>query len=319
MKGNSMYILVIGGAGFVGSHLIDYLIAEDNHIVCVDDLSLGSVENIRHHINNPHFEFIKLNVLNKLELDRVFKGNKFECVFHMAANSDIQAGGENIDVDLEKTFLTTYNILEAMNNNNAGSMVFASSSAIYGELDKPLAEDTGPLFPISFYGAAKLASEAYISAACANYSLKAWIIRFPNVVGERATHGVMFDFINKLRKNPKELVILGDGKQCKPYLYVKDLVEAMLFAWRNSNDALNCFNIAVDSSTTVSKIAEIVVEEMGLKDVKFTYTGGNRGWVGDVPKFRYDLTKINKLGWEANKSSDEAVRAAVKAELGKGV
>lgn len=311
-----MNILVTGGAGFIGSHLIDYLINEGNHVVCVDDLSLGRMENIQHRQDHPRFEFIKFDILNKSELNRLFKRKKFDCIFHMAANSDIQIGGEYMNVDFEKTFLTTYNILECMKNNDIKDIVFASSSAIYGDHDGLLSEDTGPLCPISFYGAAKLCSEAYISAACENHHTKAWIIRFPNVVGERATHGVVFDFINKLKRNPKELVILGDGKQQKPYLYVKDLVEAMLFIWKNSNDAFNCFNVSVGSSTTVTRIAEIVVEEMELKGVKFTYTGGKCGWVGDVPKFQYDLTKISKSGWKANKTSDEAVRIAVKAELG---
>lgn len=311
-------ILVTGGAGFIGSHLIDRLMQDGNSVVCVDDLSLGRPQNIQHHMGSANFKFVKLDILNKEEFNRMVRQNEFDCVFHMAANSDIQMGAKYMNVDLERTFLTTYSVLEAMKNHDVKNIVFASSSAVYGERNKLLAEDTGPLFPISFYGAAKLASEAFISASCGN-NVKAWIIRFPNVVGGRATHGVVFDFINKLKRNPKELVILGDGRQRKPYVYVKDLMEAMLFVWNNSNDSLNCFNVSVDSTTTVTRIAEIVAEEMGLEDVKFIYTGGTRGWVGDVPRFQYDISKISSLGWKAKRSSDEAIRIAVRAELGKEV
>ena len=311
-----MNILVTGGAGFIGSHLIDYLIKEGHNVTCVDDLSLGREKNIKHQKGRANFKFIKMNILNKNKLDKVFKGNGFECVFHFVANSDISRGSKYINVDLEKTLQTTLDVLDCMKKNNVRKIVFASSSAIYGELNKVLNEDTGPLFPISFYGAAKLSSEAYISVFCANYGIKAWIFRFPNVVGERATHGVIYDFINKLKKNPKELVILGDGKQNKPYMYVKDLVEGIIFAWKNSNESINYFNLGVESLTTVTRIAEIVVEEMGLKNVKFRYTGGKRGWVGDIPTYRFDISKINKLGWKSNlKTSDEAIRKAVRCEL----
>ena len=307
--------LITGGAGFVGSHLTDYLIKENNKIVCVDDLSLGKEENIKHHKDNPLFEFIKLDILKKEKLNEIFKENKFDCVFHLAANSDIEAGSKNLSIDLEKTFMTTFNVLECMKNNNVKQIVFSSTSAVYGELNKKLDEDAGPLFPISFYGASKLSSEAYISAFCENFDIKAWIVRFPNVVGERTTHGAIHDFIKKLEKNRKELIILGDGKQKKPYLYVKDLVEGLLFVWKNSDEKINYFNLGVNSSTTVDKIAEIVVKHMGLKNVKFNYTGGDRGWVGDVPRFNYDISKINRLGWKAKRTSDEAVELAVKSEL----
>ncbi|MBL8992014.1 MAG: NAD-dependent epimerase/dehydratase family protein, partial [Spirochaetia bacterium] len=159
--------------------------------------------------------------------------------------------------------------------------------------------------------------ESYISAFCENFNLRAWITRFPNVVGERATHGAMFDFMNRLEKNPQELQILGDGTQTKPYVYVKDLISAILFIWKNTGDKLNIFNAGVESSTSVTRIAEIVAEEMGLKNVRFKYTGGDRGWVGDVPRFQYDLSRIHQLGWKAEFTSDEALRTAVKAEIAK--
>ncbi len=312
-----MKILVTGGAGFIGSHLCDTLISQGHQVVCVDDLSLGREENIKHNSRTPDFLFIKLDINNAEELEKVFSDNRFDCVFHMAANSDIQMGATYLSVDLEKTFMTTFNVLEKMKVHGVKQLVFASSSAIYGELDTVLSEDVGPLFPISFYGAAKLSAEAYISAACENFGIQAWIMRFPNIVGERSTHGAMFDFINRLTENPAELTILGDGTQIKPYLYVADLVDALIYAWSHATDQLNFFNVGVESATDVTTIAEIIVEEMGLKDVSLKYTGGDRGWVGDVPHFRYDLSKIHKLGWKAKRSSDEAMRLAVCAELAK--
>jgi len=310
-----MHILVVGGAGFIGSHLIDELIELGHNVVCVDDLSVGRKEFIKQHINRHTFDFVKSDATDMDGLNNVFSSHSFDCVFHMAANSDIQAGLINMQIDLQRTFMTTYNILVCMGKNNVKNIVFASSSAIYGELSDNLHEDSGPLFPISFYGAAKLASEAYISAACVNFNIKSWIIRFPNVVGKRMTHGVIFDFINKLRNNPKELVILGNGEQRKHYLYVNDMVDAILCAWKNSDEMVNCFNVAAESTTTVTRIAEIVVKEMGLSNVNFNYTGGDRGWTGDVPRFKYDISRILKLGWRPSCTSDEAVRKAVRLEL----
>ena len=310
-----MNILVTGGAGFIGSHLIDSLMQDGHNVVCVDDLSLGKEEYVYHHRSSPRFTFVNLNILNNKSFDTLFKKNNFDHVFHIAANSDIQQGAIDRTLDLHRSFMTTFATLECMKINEVKNITFSSSSAIYGDHARLLNEDTGPLLPISFYGAAKLCSEAYISAFCENCDIKAWIFRFPNVVGERATHGVLFDFINKLRKNPKELIILGDGNQEKPYLYVKDLVDGIMFGWKNSREKINYFNLGVKNTTRVTKIAEIVVEEMGLDDVKFIYTGSDRGWTGDVPRFQYDLSKITALGWKAQRTSDEAVRLAVKKIL----
>lgn len=312
-----MQILVTGGAGFIGSHLADRLIADGHNVVCIDDLSLGRFENIEHLSNNPNFQFIKVDMLDKTAYDEAFKKYRFDAVYHLAANSDIQEGAKFPHIDLEKTFITTYNTLELMKQYNVQQIIFSSSSAIYGMLNKPLSEDAGPLFPISFYGASKLCSEAFITAYCENTNLRAWIFRFPNVVGERLTHGVIFDFVNKLKQDPKKLQILGNGKQKKPYLYVKDLVDGIVFGWRNSKDKINCYNLGVDTSTSVNKIARIVVEVMGLNGVEFSYTGGDKGWLGDVPCFKYDLTKINKLGWKALRTSDDAVRLSVQNYLDK--
>ncbi|HBE01218.1 MAG: epimerase [Spirochaetes bacterium GWF1_41_5] len=308
-------ILITGGAGFIGSHLCDRLIAENHRIICLDNLSLGIKDNIRHLFGHDSFTFIKTDLCAFGKLQNIFKKYTPDTVFHLAANSDIQKGALVRDVDLKNTFLSTYNVLEAMAQSTCKKIVFASTSAVYGELKSKLHENIGPLFPISFYGSAKLASEAYISAYCENLNLQAWIFRFPNVVGERCTHGAVYDFIGKLRKNPTELIVLGNGTQCKPYLYVKDLIDGILFGFTNSCGKINYFNLGVNSATTVDTIARIVIEEMGLAGVNIRHTGGDRGWVGDVPVFSYDLSKIHELGWHAGLDSDSSVRCAVRAEL----
>jgi UDP-glucose 4-epimerase len=303
-------ILVTGGAGFIGSHLVDYLLKEGHSVIAYDNLSLGRKSNLDEALKSSEFEFIKGNILDKEAFFNVFKNNKFDVVFHMAANSDIAKSHANPNIDLDNTLLTTYTTLMAMKEFDVKNIVFASTSAIYGETNTKVAEDFGPLLPASHYGASKLASEAFISSFCENYGIKAWITRFPNVVGERSTHGVVRDFIQKLQKTPTELEVLGNGEQIKPYLYVKDLVEAILHVWKNTDDKINFYNLGVDSRTKVKEIAQMVINEMKL-DAKINYTGGDRGWVGDVPEFDYNLDKIHALGWSAKNSSNEAVRKAI--------
>lgn len=310
-------ILVTGGAGFIGSHLVDSLLKAGNEVIAVDNLSLGRQDNIEEALKNSKFKFEQFDILDKDKLFELFKKEKFEVVFHLAANSDIAVSHSNPNIDFENTFETTYITLLAMKEFGVKKLVFASTSAIYGDTSEKIDESFGPLFPVSHYGASKLASEAFISSFCENYGIKAWITRFPNVAGERATHGVIFDFIQKLRKNPKQLEVLGNGEQIKPYLYVKDLVDAILFVYKNTDEKINFFNIGVESRTKVKEIAQMVVEEIG-SGAEIKYTGGDRGWIGDVPEFRYNLDKIHKLGWSAKNSSNEAVRKSIKYILEKG-
>ena len=305
-----MKILITGGAGFIGSHLCDYLIKDNHEIIILDNLSLGRENNISHLLSNEAFKFIKGDILNDKLLNEIFESNNFDIVFHMAANSDIAQSFHNPNIDKDNTFMTTYMLLNMMKKYEVKKIVFASTSAIYGDTSDILHENYGPLKPVSHYGAAKLASESFISSFVENYGLQAWIVRFPNVVGERATHGVIFDFIKKLRTDSTKLEVLGNGEQFKPYLYVKDLVEAILFVYKNSDEKLNIYNLGVDSRTKVKDIAQMVIEEMNLNAI-VEYTGGDRGWVGDVPEFNYDLSKVNKLGWKAKHTSNEAVRKAI--------
>jgi len=311
-----MKILVTGGAGFIGSHLCDTLLADGQEVTVVDNLVLGRKENISHLIDNFNFTFIQEDLLNVDGMKEIFKNGNFEMVYHLAANSDIQKGGKNPLLDYNLTFNTTFHVLQYMKDFGIKKFFFASTSAIFGETSDKLFEDYGPLRPVSNYGAGKLASEAFISAFSSTYNIQTWITRFPNVVGERFTHGVIYDFVRKLQNNSNELEVLGNGEQCKPYVYVKDLVDGIQFVVNNSYDRYNVYMLGSDSRTKVKEIAVMVIEEMGLNAI-IRYTGGDRGWVGDVPKFSYDLAKINKLGWHAKYNSTESVRLAIQRALGK--
>jgi len=306
-----MKAFVTGGAGFIGSHLVDKLVEKDYNVTVYDNLSSGKKEFLEQHKNNKNFTFIKGDLLDLNKVKKIIKNH--DVVFHIAANPFVRLGEKQTRLDLEQGVIATYNLLESMRVNNIKKIVFSSSSVVYGETNEPsLSENFGPLIPISLYGAAKLGGEGLITAYCGTFDFQTWIYRFANVVGTRGTHGVIVDFIEKLNKNPKELEILGDGKQQKPYLYVTECVDAMIFGFEKSNEKINLFNLGCDTNTTVTRIAEIVVDEMGLKNVKFNYTGGKRGWKGDVPRFQLDCHKINTLGWKASLSSDEAVRKATR-------
>ena len=315
-----MNILVAGGAGFIGSHLIDSLLAERHRVICADKLIMGD-KNIAHVQNRTDFRFYDVELVDQDKVDQIFSENQIDVVYHLAANSDIQKGGHEPSIDFNDTLLTTNSLLEGMRKANVKKLFFASTSAVYGEmLDVDLTETTGGLMPVSYYGGAKLASEALISSYVSMCDLSVVIFRFPNVIGPRLTHGAVFDFIRKLRKNPTELEILGDGTQCKPYIYVLDLVEAIMKLTQEFAPGEVVYNISVMSpGTSVTHIAEIVVEELGLENVKFSYTGGDRGWKGDVPRFSYDISKILSTGWLPKYTSDEAVRQTIKDAIKAGM
>lgn len=318
-----MKILVAGGAGFIGSHLIDKLLEEGHEIVVADKLIFGDCD-IQHLLKNDElkeagrFQFYQMELADQGNVDKLFKENKIDAVYHMAANSDIQKGGKEPSIDFNDTLLTTRSLLEGMRKAGVKNLFFASTSAVYGEmLDVKLTEETGGIKPVSFYGGAKLASEALISSYVSMCDMNVVIFRFPNVIGPRLTHGAVFDFIRKLQNNPYELEILGNGTQCKPYIYVLDLVDAIVKLTREFQPGEEVYNISVRSEgTTVTHIAEIVVDVMGLSDVAFKYTGGDRGWKGDVPRFQYDISKMLSTGWEPKYTSDEAVRRTVEDALG---
>jgi UDP-glucose 4-epimerase len=307
-----MKVLVTGGAGFIGSHLCDALVELGHRVVAIDNLSLGRQRNLSQLQGKPNFQFVHGDVLDESLLGPLVANGRFDCVFHMAANSDIARSHASPSIDLDNSFMTTFRVLEAMRGADIRQLVFASTSAIYGEADGEIAEDFGPLRPISHYGAAKLASEAFINSYGENYGTQGWITRFPNVVGSRATHGAVFDFVQKLRRTPGRLDVLGDGTQEKPYLEVLDLVRAIILVWRSTAERMNIYNVGATTRSKVADIARIVIEE-GPSDAEVVYSGGSRGWIGDVPKFAYDIRRIRSLGWEPSMSSDEAIRTAARA------
>jgi len=307
---------VTGGSGFIGSHVVDRLMNEGKVVTVYDNLVSGRRKWIRRHLGKERFNFVNADLLDFESLKECMHGH--EVAWHLGANTDIQAGNRITDLDLKNCTIATYNILEAMRANGIDKVLFASSATVYGETPVlPLPESYGPLLPISLYGAGKLACEGLISAYSHLHGIKAWIFRFGNVVGARMGHGVLFDFIQKLRRNPKELEILGDGHQEKPFFLVEDCIDGMLWAFHRSGTSSDVFNLGCESTVTVTRIAEIVVEEMGLKNVKFKYTGGQRGWPGDVPQVRFNVEKMKRLGWQAKHTSNEAVRIAVRRLLGK--
>lgn len=308
-----MKTVVVGGAGFIGSNLCEVLLERENHVICIDNLSNGNRENINEISSNRDFIFYEGDATDEEFLKKIFSKENPDVVFHLAANSDIQASASNPKVEYRNTYTTTFCILECMRKCGIKRLFFASTSAIYGDKRGiELREDTPDLSPISYYGAAKLGSEALIQAYSYMNDMKTLIFRFPNVIGPKLTHGVIYDFIRKLDKNKEVLNILGDGKQTKPYIYVRDLVEAIVDFTIETKTGVEIYNLGVSGSTSVKKIADTICEELGLKNVKYEYTGGESGWKGDVPQFRYCLDKIHKMGWKAQYTSDEAVRKTVR-------
>lgn len=308
-------ILVTGGAGFIGSHLVERLLL-DNEVTVLDNFSSGRIEFLEPYRDIPDFHLLTGDLMNPEMLDNAVSGKDF--VFHLAANPDVKLGAEDTHVHLEQNVLATYNLLEAMRKNDVRQMAFTSTSTIYGEAARvPTPEDYGPLLPISLYGASKLSCEALISSYCHTFQMQSWIYRFANIVGERGTHGVLVDFIRKLRENPGKLEILGSGKQRKSYLEVKDCVRAMIHAVEHSTGEVNVFNIGSEDSVDVTEIADIVVGQMGLDGVEYNYTGGidGRGWRGDVKLMLLSIEKIKMLGWSPELGSAKALEVAVRALL----
>jgi UDP-glucose 4-epimerase len=311
-----MSILITGVCGFIGANLANRLVEKDEIIIGIDNLSRGSLQNISSISENPNFHFIETDISDYdmfvKRVSSIHETHPITEVWHLAANSDIPAGIANSQVDLSDTFMTTFNTLKIMKELGIKIISFASTSAVYGNLgDRKLVEDIGPLFPISNYGAMKLASEALITATVENCIDAAYIFRFPNVIGMPATHGVIFDFIHKLLETPENLNVLGDGTQQKTYLHVDELIDAMFFVRNNSFERINYYNIgANDDGASVKFIAEEVVRALSPK-ATITYGEGNKGWIGDVPKFIYSVDKLLKLGWKPKLNSAQSLQKAI--------
>jgi UDP-glucose 4-epimerase len=301
---------VIGGAGFIGSHLVDELVLRGD-VTVFDNLSVGRRDFLEAALEHGKAKLVVGDVLDAAALKAALRGH--DIVFHLAANPEARNGLNNTRLDLEQGTIATQHVLEAMRENQVTRIVLASSGTVYGDTAKSCAEgDLGHL-PISLYGASKLASEALVSAFAECFGFSAWILRFGNVVGPRGTHGAALDFLNKLKRNPSELEVLGDGRQSKPYVHVSDCVRGMLFALDNAHERLNVFNIAPPDTTTVAQIAELCVRASPHVDAKIRFAGGERGWPGDVPVSRLDPSKLAELGFRVSHSSDQAVESAVRA------
>ncbi|MFH1782721.1 MAG: NAD-dependent epimerase/dehydratase family protein [Candidatus Omnitrophota bacterium] len=304
-----MKYFITGGCGFIGSHIVDRLVSK-GEVVIYDNLSSGKKAFIEGHLNKKNVTFIKADLLDIDTLRRSIKG--CDAVFHLAANPDIRCGVHSPEVDFNQGIVATYNLLEAMRLNNIKNIVFSSSSTVFGEVSiRPTPEDYGPMLPISIYGASKLACEGFIASYCHMFGFKCWIFRFANIIGKRGTHGILVDFIEKLKKDKTRLQIMGNGKQRKSYLLVEDCVDGILYAFNKAKDDVNVFNLASDDDILISKIGELVVKKLGLKKVKLEYTGSDRGWQGDVPLMLLDTKKMKKLGWKTRYSSLEAIDKAI--------
>ena len=305
-----------GGAGFIGSHLLDHLLAQGEKVTVYDNLSSGRRAWIQHNLDKDGFRFIQADLLDSDSLEQAMAGH--DLVWHLGANTDIPAGRQDVDLDIKNCTLATHNLLEAMRTHGISKLIFSSTSALYGDPPVfPAPESAGPLRPISLYGAAKLACEGLVSAYCHLFDIQAWMFRFANVVGARMSHGVIFDFIQKLKRNPHELEIWGDGQGQKPFFLVEDCIEGIFCAYGKTDEWCDVFNLGTTTATRIHNVAAIVIEEMGLAGVDLKYTGGRRGFPGDVPELLLDASKMKLLGWQASHTSDEAVRIAARRLLGK--
>jgi UDP-glucose 4-epimerase len=300
-----MKAIVTGGAGFIGSHVVDRLVSDGYSVSVIDNMTCGTVENLKQHADNPNVKVHNADIRDAALMNKLFKGH--DVVFHLAAQANIRKSAIDHKSDLDNNLVGTINILESMMQNKINDLVFASTSAIYGEANvRPTPENYMPI-QTSLYGASKLACEAYAEVFTQFSPINFWAFRFSNIIGERCRRGVIWDFAQKLLKNSKELEILGDGKQSKEYLYVKDCVDGIMTGYQKSHERVNLFNLAIEENSVVDKIADIIIKEMGLKNVKRKYSGGARGWIGDNPIVHLSIDKIKSLGWTPKFSSEKAV------------
>lgn len=303
---------VIGGAGFIGSHFVDELLANGNKVSIYDNFSSGKTWHYKHHINNNNLTVFCGDVDNLNELKNSLNGH--DVVIHLASNPDIAKAVTQPDIDFWQGTYLTNNVLEAMRQTGVKRLLYASGSGIYGDIGEIEAtEDFGPLQPISTYGASKLAGEALINSYCHMFDITACVFRFGNVVGPRQTHGICYDFINRLLKDPTQLTVLGDGSQSKSYIYVTDVINAVLTANKLSNKKFEAYNVATGDYITVHEIVDLVINTMQLNNItNITYTGGDRGWKGDVPIVRLNTNKVrNNLNWNNQFNTKEAITKSI--------
>jgi UDP-glucose 4-epimerase len=301
---------VTGGAGFIGSHLVDELLRRNIAVVVYDNLSSGRTDYLKENPAGHKVTLVPGDVLDLPSLQTAMKGCDF--VFHFQANADVRGGKDNTRIDLEQNTIATWNVLDSMRVCGIKGIAFASSATVYGEPDVfPTPESYAPL-QTSLYGASKYAGEAMIQAYCEYFGMRSFIFRFVSWIGERYSHGVVFDFMKKLRADTTRLQILGDGSQKKSYLYVKDGVNGIMLATEKSPGNKNIYNLGHDDFMNVVDLAKIIFDELGLKNVKLDFTGGVRGWLGDSPLVHLDTSRIKNLGWKPQTSIEEGIRRTVR-------
>ena len=308
-----MFDVVTGGAGFIGSHLVDSLVEQGKEVVVIDSLVAGRRETIAGHLKSGKVRFVPCDLLKdgwQGELEGAAR------IWHLAADPDVRQSAMTPDPTFNNNIVATYRVLEAMRLSSVPELVFTSTSTVYGNATViPTPEYYAPFEPVSVYGASKLACEALISAYCHSFGMRSWQFRFANIIGSRSGHGVITDFVRKLKENPKELEILGNGKQTKSYLEVRECIRAVEFAIAHANQPVNTFNIGSEDWIDVVAIADIVTEAIGLKNVQYRFTGGELGWVGDVPKMQLSVERLKALGWKPELGSRESVRIAAQAAV----
>ncbi|MCK9631337.1 MAG: NAD-dependent epimerase/dehydratase family protein [Methanoregula sp.] len=308
-----MFDVVTGGAGFIGSHLVDTLVARGDRVVVIDSLAAGHEETIVGHLKSGRARLVKADLLSDGWQDALKGADR---VYHLAADPDVRQSAMTPDPTFRNNIVATYRVLEAMRVHAVPELVFTSTSTVYGNATViPTPEYYAPFEPVSVYGASKLACEALISAYCHSFGMRSWQFRFANIIGSRSGHGVITDFVRKLKENPKELEILGNGKQTKSYLEVRECIRAVEFAIAHAKQPVNTFNIGSEDWIDVVAIADIVTDAMGLKNVHYRFTGGELGWVGDVPKMQLSVERLKALGWQPELGSRESVRIAAQAAV----
>ncbi|MEN6341766.1 MAG: NAD-dependent epimerase/dehydratase family protein [Methanospirillum sp.] len=309
-----MFSVVTGGAGFIGSHLVDALVARGDDVLVIDNLSTGERSNLAGHLESGRIELVVADLLEDGWQERLAGAGR---VFHVAADPDVRGGASSPISMFEESVVATVRVLEAMREAGVPEVAFTSTSTVYGEATViPTPEDYAPMVPISVYGAGKLACEAMIGAYCHSFGMRSFIFRFANIVGERSNHGVSWDFIRKLRADPGHLEILGDGRQTKSYLEVHACVDAFLYVCDHAAETVNTVNIGSEDWVDVVTIADLVADAMGLEAVEYRFTGGDRGWVGDVPRMRLAIDRLRSLGWRPPIGSRESMEIAIRGQLG---
>jgi len=300
-----MIFIITGAAGFIGSTLVDRLLVLGHSVIGVDNFSTGQRRFLDGPLLNPNFTLSQIDLLDLDALKNAFTGG--EAVFHLAANADVRFGTDHPRRDLEQNTIATYSVLEAMRANDIKRIAFSSTGSVYGEAPVVPTPENGP-FPIqtSLYGASKAACEGLISAYCEGFGFQSWIFRFVSILGERYTHGHVFDFYQKLQADPTRLPVLGNGKQRKSYLYVQDCIDAILLAMDKSKEKVNIFNLGVDGYCEVNDSIGWICQELGVEPT-LEYSGGDRGWIGDNPFIFLDTHKIQSLGWKPKVSINEGV------------